>query len=233
MKGGIYIVKCLYCGELFDNKKELYVKPNSRRYAHANCYLREKVKNPALVELTIFDPADEVTCIYCKKKFFKSKIDNYKILDNGKYAHVECCEIEAKRELTDKEKLDNLIIQLYELKFVSPRVQKQINDYITKYDYTYTGIKKTLEYMHFVKKLPVDKAAFDTYGIGLVKSYFDQAKRYYKAIWEAQQSQKESLNGYSIADFVPQPIEISIPAPRRKELKRQLFTFLEEGQDGI
>lgn len=193
--------------------------------------MREKVKNLKIPELPIIDPADEVECVYCKKKFFKSKTPNYKVLDNGKFAHTECCELEGKRELTDKEKLNNFIIQLYELKFVPPRVQKQINDYIAKYDYTYTGIAKTLEYMYIVKSMSLDKAAFDTYGIGLVKSFYDQAKRYYKAIWEAQQSQKRTLKGYSSEDLLPKPIEVSVPAPQRKEQKRQLFTFLDEEEN--
>ena len=32
-----HIVKCLYCGQSFDTNEEEYVKPNSRRYAHASC----------------------------------------------------------------------------------------------------------------------------------------------------------------------------------------------------
>lgn len=207
----------------------MYVKPSGRRYAHATCYLREKQINPNL-DLEIFDPTDEVECVYCKKKFLKSKTA-FKITKNGKFAHEQCYDLEQKRELTDKEKLYNLIIQLYELKFVPPRVQKQITDYITKYDYTYTGIAKTLEYMFTVKNLPVDKVAFDTYGIGLVKNYFDQAKRYYYAIWEAKQSQQETIKAYSLDTFVPKPTEVSIPVPKRKELKRSLFTFLDREEE--
>lgn len=112
-----------------------------------------------------------------------------------------------------------------------PRVQKQIKDYIANYDYTYTGIAKTLEYMYTVKNIPVDKVAFETYGIGLVKNYFDQAKRYYYAIWEAQQNQQEALDNFSIEAFIPQEVEVSIPVPKRKELKRQLFTFLDKEEE--
>lgn len=31
-------VKCFYCGESFNKDKELWVKPNSTRYAHKECY---------------------------------------------------------------------------------------------------------------------------------------------------------------------------------------------------
>lgn len=33
-----HMVKCFYCGEVFDANAEEYVKPNERRYAHKNCY---------------------------------------------------------------------------------------------------------------------------------------------------------------------------------------------------
>ena len=32
-----HMVKCFYCGEIFDASTTPYVKPNSRRYAHKTC----------------------------------------------------------------------------------------------------------------------------------------------------------------------------------------------------
>lgn len=32
-----HLIKCLYCGQIFDTDKEEFVKPNSRRYAHKKC----------------------------------------------------------------------------------------------------------------------------------------------------------------------------------------------------
>lgn len=32
-----HMVKCFYCGEVFDASTTPYVKPNSRRYAHKTC----------------------------------------------------------------------------------------------------------------------------------------------------------------------------------------------------
>lgn len=224
-------VKCLYCNTSFDKHKELYVKPRSNRYAHAECYLREKVKNPQLANLPVVDPTDEVECYICKKKFFKSKTADYLLISDGKYAHKECLELESKRELTDKEKLDKFILQLYDLTFVPPRVQKQVKEYAEKYNYSYSGMMKTLEYMYAVKGLNVDKTAFNTYGIALIKSYYDRAHDYYYSIWEAQQNQNRVLESYSLETFIPKTVEINIPLPKRKELKRQLFSFLDEEEE--
>ena len=32
-----HMVKCLYCGQMFDASIESFVKPNPRRYAHTTC----------------------------------------------------------------------------------------------------------------------------------------------------------------------------------------------------
>lgn len=44
------IVKCYYCEEKFDNEKEDYVKPNTNRYAHKECYKREYVEDEFWIE---------------------------------------------------------------------------------------------------------------------------------------------------------------------------------------
>lgn len=152
-------------------------------------------------------------------------------MSEGKYAHIKCYEAEQKRELTDKEKLDRLIIQLYELEYVPPRVQKQIKEYTEKYNYTYSGIIKTLQYMYVIKGLNLDKVAFNTYGIGLVKNYYERAHDYYYAIWEAQQKQSFISKPEDLEKFIPKVVEINIPLPQRQELKRQLFSFLDEEND--
>ena len=106
-------VICVYCQQRFDRDKEAFVQPSSRRYGHASCYLREKAKDAKLPELTITDPSDFITCIYCKKIFNKSE-EPFKLFSNGKYAHQTCFDLEQTRELTDQEKLEKYIMELFE-----------------------------------------------------------------------------------------------------------------------
>ena len=134
-------VKCFYCGGSFDRDKEAFVQPSSRRYAHAACYLRKKQTDPELPELAITDPSDTVTCIYCKQTFDKSK-EPFKLFSNGKYAHQTCFELEQTRELTDQEKLEKYIMQLFGSDYVYAKIKKQIKDYVTNHGYTYSGIHK-------------------------------------------------------------------------------------------
>ena len=49
-------VKCKYCQKTFDRDKIAFVQVSSKRYAHADCYLREKVKDANIPELEIIDP---------------------------------------------------------------------------------------------------------------------------------------------------------------------------------
>lgn len=218
-----HIVKCKYCGNNFDRDKNAYVMPSARRYAHAKCYLREKEKNSNLPELEIFDPTDIVICSICKKQINK-KQDKYKQLSNGKYAHLSCFELEEKREKTDAEKLNIYIMKLFDWDYVHPRVKRQISDYIEEYNFTYSGIQKSLEYFYHVKGNSLEKA---NGGIGIVPYIYQDAYNYYYALWEA----KQKNIGIKIKEYVADTKEISIPPPQRKLKKRKLFTFLDEEEE--
>ena len=61
---------------------------------------------------------------------------------------MECSELEAKREKTDAEKLDDYIMKLMNYDYVPPMARKQINQFIKEYNYTYSGILKALIYYY-------------------------------------------------------------------------------------
>lgn len=231
MKGGVeittHLCKCLYCKEQFDINTCSYVKPRSNRYAHSECYTIEREKNSQLPELEIIVPEEQpVVCVYCKQPFKRSENPSCVEIKHGKFAHKACAE-----QGNDKEKLYEYICHLYSLEFVPPRVQKQLAQFKENYRYTYTGMAKTLEFMYEVKHIPIDKTAFNKYGLGLLKNFYDQAHDYYYAIWEAQQNQQRVLKE-SPDDLVIRQVEIIIPPPKRQEKKkRHLFNFLDKEED--
>lgn len=231
-KGGLQVahsVKCFYCGGNFDRDKEAYVQPQGRRYGHASCYLREKAKDPELPELPITDPSDTVTCIYCKQTFNKA-IEPFKVFSNGKYAHQSCFELEQTRELTDQEKLEKYIMQLFGSDYVYAKIKRQIKDYVTNHGYTYSGIHKALIYYYEVKGNKFDEGKAQG-GIGIVPFVYQNAFNYYYAIWEAQQKQEHIVDAGSLAEYIPKVVEVRIPVPKRQERKRNLFSFLDEEQE--
>ena len=125
------------------------------------------------------------------------------------------------KEEYDKMQLEQYIIQLFHSDYVDPRIQKQIKSYIENYNFTYSGILKSLVYFYDVKKNPIEKA---NDGIGIVPWIYKQAFDYYYAIWLAQQKNEDKI----LEDYVPEEIEIVIPRPKPKPYRKHLFTFLDE-----
>jgi len=164
-----------------------------------------------------------VTCVYCKKKFDRDKLPFVQV-SQRRYAHKECAESETQRlfkEEADKLALENYIIQLLKIEYITPRIRKQLNTYIEQYGYTYSGMHKALIYFYEIKGNSVEKA---NGGVGIIPYVYQDAYNYYYALWEANQANKEKV----IKNYVPEQIEVTISSPQRKLKKRKLFSFLDE-----
>lgn len=216
-------VKCKYCGENFDRDIKEFVQVSNTRYAHAECALRwAQEHNQPSPE--VMSPGDIVTCNYCRMSFSKKKTFGYQKLGQ-RYFHPECFEKENQREHTDKEKLDIYIMELFKTDYVNPRIQKQIQQYVEEYGYTYSGIQSTLDYWINVKKRPYN-TEYNT--ISLVPHIYEQAKAYYHAVYLAQtRNINKDINCYK-----PKNISITIPPPKEASNKPKLFSFLDEEEEG-
>lgn len=101
----------------------------------------------------------------------------------------------------------------------------QVNSYIEKYQYTYTGMQKALIYFYEVQGNEVDTT---NPTLGIVPYIYDEAYNYYYELWKIN---KENSNK-DLEHFCPETLEVHIPPPQRKIKKRKLFTFLDkEGED--
>lgn len=215
-------VICPICNGRFDRDKIEYVQISARRYAHATCALR-KAEQDSTPAPEVINPLDNVICAICKKPLNRQDADCVP-LGNGKYAHKECQQIEDSRELTEQEKLDKYIMKLFKTDYVHQRVKRQISNFMSEYNYSYSGIRKSLVYWYEVKKQPVDKA---NGGIGIVPYIYKDAYNYYYMLWEAQQKNLSK----DIESYKPEEIVIRAPAPQRNIKKRKLFTFLDEEEE--
>ena len=128
------------------------------------------------------------------------------------------------KEDLDKMKLEQYINQLFHTDYVDPRIQKQIKNYIKEYNFTYSGILKSLVYFYGVKQNPVEKS---NDGIGIVPWVYKQAFNYYYAIWLAQQKNTNK----TVENYIPKETEIIIPRPKPKPYKKHLFSFLDDRED--
>lgn len=217
-----HTVTCTICHTKFDRDKMQYVITGIKRYAHADCALRQAA-NQGADPPEVINPLDNVECIYCKSSLNR-KDEDCVMIRNGKYAHKHCADLESKRELTDEEKLDNYIMKMFGTDYVHQKVKKQINTYIKEYNYSYSGILKTLIYFYEIKGNPIEKA---NGGIGIVPYVYQDAYRYFYALWEAKQKNK----GKVMENYVPEDVIITIPPPQRNIKKRKFFSFLDDEEE--
>lgn len=168
-----------------------------------------------------------VTCVYCKQKFDRDK-HPFVAVSTKRYAHPECHEKHAQEyEENQKEwlALEAYIKQLFNIETIPVRIHKQIRDFIGNYNYTYTGILKTLMYFYGVQGHSIEKA---NGGIGIVPYTYEAAHNYYQAIWLANQQNANK----NISEYLPQEeTTVMIVAPRKKPIKKKAFSFLMEGDE--
>ena len=148
----------------------------------------------------------------------------FKQISERRYAHLACAlaaENEKSQAEKDKEDLEKYIMELLGEEYISPRVRKQMNNYVNEYNFTYSGMKKALVYFYEVKGNDKSKAKG---GIGIIPYVYRDAYNYYYSLWLANQKNEHKV----ITDYKPVVREVRIPPPQLKPRKRRLFSFFEE-----
>lgn len=104
---------------------------------------------------------------------------------------------------------------------MGPRITKQINLYIKEYNFSYSGILRTLIYFYDIRGNTIEAS---NGGIGIVPYVYEEAYRYYYSLWLAKQKNQ----GKDLKSFIPKDKEVHIQAPKRKTKKSKRFSFLDE-----
>lgn len=166
-----------------------------------------------------------VKCTVCGKQFDRDKIQAVKS-GARRYAHYSCL---PKGELVplvdpideDLLKLEQYVEQLLGEDYNPARVKKQIKDFKKQYDYSYSGMLKTLIWFYEIKGNSKDKA---NGGIGIIPFVYKDACNYYYSLYLAQIA-NEAVSADSYKPVVRE-IEISSPEVYRRPPK--LFNMEEE-----
>ena len=117
-----------------------------------------------------------VKCLYCGKQFDRISEPNVKI--GRRYAHKACYEAQDDETIkTEKDKND----------FYS----KQAESYIKMYDFTYSGMLKSLKWFYEVKHNDKDSSNGK---IGIIPYIYKDAYDYYYNLYLAQQRNKDITN---------------------------------------
>lgn len=116
-------------------------------------------------------------------------------------------------------------MNLFGVDFINARIQKQIKEYIKTYNYTYSGMLRSLEYFYGIKKNNIEKA---NGGLGIIPYIYQEAYNYYYTLWLAnQRNEHKDLQEY----YNPEIHEVKISIPKKKIKKRKIFAFLDEEED--
>jgi len=172
--------------------------------------------------------AHYVICSKCGKRFDRDKIQAVKS-GGRRYAHQTCFpegELvplpQADPELTE---LMDCIKEIYKDNANYALIKKQIKQYQEKYNYTLSGIQKSLVYFYKIKGNSIDKSGG---GIGIVPFVYRDAYNYYYSLFVAQ-SQNENKNLQQITSKIK---EIIIKPPKIKK-KIRFFDLGEEDNEEV
>ena len=164
-----------------------------------------------------------VKCLYCGETFDIS-VEPFEKPRVNRYAHTKCFKEHQTQKTQEEIDYDNLVIYLKQL-FGKPgqKVWRQLKQYKEEYNYTYSGIHKTLIWWYEIKHNNIEDA---NGGIGIVPYIYEDATKYYYALYLAQlMNQEKDIEHYEA------PVrEFCIQIPESKPRLPRLFRIHNEGE---
>jgi hypothetical protein len=167
--------------------------------------------------------AHMVKCTVCGKQFDRDKVQAVKV-SARRYAHYSCQpdgELVPLANPVDEDllKLEAYIEDLLGKDYNHAKVKKQIKDFKHDYDYSYSGMLKTLTWFYDIKGNPKEKA---NGGIGIIPFVYKDALNYYYSLYLAQIA-NEKVGSYKV-----EVKEIEIESP---EVYRRPHKMFNVGED--
>jgi len=165
-------------------------------------------------------PKAMVKCLYCGEQFDRLSVPNVKI--GRRYAHQKCYDNQSEEELKeqkDKHDFFEYIKEIYgdDYNFIS--ISKQAENYIKQYNFTYSGMLKSLKWFYEVKNNSKESA---NGRIGIIPYIYEDAKKYYYNLYLAQERNK------NIQEYQLEVKEIVIASPRMFLAPPKLFDLGDE-----
>lgn len=156
--------------------------------------------------------AHKVKCCYCGSDFDRD-YEPYIQVSARRYAHSKCVPQNKNYDEQVKEynELEQYIRKLFGDSYIDVKVKKEIMDYKRNYNYTYSGMKKSLEWFYEIKKNPIEKA---NGGIAIIPWIYNDALKYYYDIFIANELNKGKtfLDAYGFS-------EVTISTPKKRVKK--------------
>lgn len=161
-----------------------------------------------------------VKCLYCGE-CFDAKPEEKDLVwikpRSNRYAHLKCQEKKEKNELQEEKDFEELYQYVKKEQgsnFNFIQFKKTIEAWKKNYNYTYSGILKSLQWYYEIQKNPKQK--FKDGSLGIVPYVYNQAFNYFYKVYLAAQNNNNKTYSKKIR-------EIKIKPPRKKERKPFLF----------
>lgn len=161
-----------------------------------------------------------VKCPICGGTFDAST-EPFVKTSSTRYAHEKCVqkqEAGKTQQEKDYEALERYILKLFHKDRLGALITKQIRDFRKQYNYSYSGIHKTLIWWFEIKG---NSTEMTNGGIGIVPFVYDDACKYYYSLFLAQLANQDYLE----KDRITEILEVNIEPPRPKVKTPRLFEF--------
>lgn len=170
-----------------------------------------------------------VKCLYCNQSF-DAKPEEQDVVwfkpRSNRYAHISCAKKQSEAQTAEEKAFDDLYNYVKKeqgANFNFVQFKKIVDAWCKDYNYTYSGILKSLWYFYEVKGNSKEK--FKAGSIGIVPFCYTQAYNYYYNIYLASQLAGSGDYNTSLKR------EIEIEAPVAKVLPPKLFNLDMEDED--
>ena len=147
-----------------------------------------------------------VKCLYCGQQFDRLSEPNKKI--GRRYAHQHCYEAQSKENIQEQQDIHDFwqyIKELYGSDYDYPSISKQVESYIKNYNFTYSGMLKSLKWFYEVKHNDKENS---NGRVGIIPYIYKDARDYYYQLYLAKERNK-GISNYRVTTK-----EIVIASPR-------------------
>ena len=162
--------------------------------------------------------ARKTKCPACSL-FFDRDIMPY-VHHKNRYYHEDCynknLSLEQK-QLVEKAELEKYICELFNIKEITPRIMKQMNDYVKINGFTYKGIQLTLYYFFELKGNPLSKS---NGAIGIVPFVYSDAKEFFQKKAQAEETNKKIITKLNNILLEYKTVKIKPPSLRQEQKEK-------------
>ena len=152
-------------------------------------------------------------CFYCGEQFDRNQ-EEWVAINARRYAHKKCHEVaqsEKTQDEIDYEALTNYIKQKFNMQTISAKITRQITDYKKQYNFTYSGMLKSLMWWFDVKHNSTEGT---NGGIGILPYIYHNAETYYYGLYIAQQANKGKILKKRVEEIEIAPPQVYVPPPK-------------------